>query len=166
MTDHSPPTGVTGTAHRVRAGLRGAVVGLIAPVVAGAGAFGFGHLAAATFDRCDPHVFCLEGLVPGLLAVPVLLALTGPLAAWALRLRAPLLFALPTVVLLLLTCCGSALSADDGTVPDEVLWGLILPLFVSMYPAIGVWSASWPRAEPWPATSRPLPPVERPDPPD
>ncbi|GIG55852.1 hypothetical protein Lfu02_02240 [Longispora fulva] len=57
--------------------------------------------------------FCIAGFLPGLLAVPVLLVITGPLVAWALRLHFPILFAVPAVVFPVLLFCPEVVIPGD-----------------------------------------------------
>ncbi|GIG55948.1 hypothetical protein Lfu02_03200 [Longispora fulva] len=158
MTDRPPLTRTTAsqeTARRIDAGLRGAAVGLLAMVTSGAGTFGVIYLAAHTFDRCLPHeYFCFApGLVPGLVAAPILLVITGPLAARALRLRPPMLFALPVVAIPVLEFCAGAIIRSEATLIAS--WVVTVAGSLAAYAATGVWSATRGRSTPGHQPQRP-----------
>ena len=94
----------------VRARLRGLAVGVASAATAAAVAFAIIALSPANTAACDSDLVCLPDLGPALLAItamPLVIAIVGPMAAYLLGASRPGFFAVPAAWATVLACVGT-----------------------------------------------------------
>ncbi|MEV4515432.1 hypothetical protein AB0K00_41560 [Dactylosporangium sp. NPDC049525] len=143
------------------AALRGLAIGVASTVAAAAVAFAIIALVKADDAPCDSDLACLPDLGPlilAVLAIPVAVAVTGPLVARLLRVPNPPLFAIPAAFMVVWACVSLG-PARNIRWPFNDLVSTVLILWLP-YVLIAVWvSRRVVDAGPPPRTTPVAPPV-------